>query len=254
MVRPILLLAPLALVGCIQPPPVERYPVDVPDDAPPAGDPYQPGGQPGAVAGGGTSGYDPYRSSYQEPPPQSPQTQNPGQAQQPTGFPASTEFGLVFGRNSAWVQSRTRVRSGSLVDAGIYFTEDDFVFDLGFIRMGAAAPNSPLVLGAGIGFQAGSLDEPIDFVSAISLTALAAYYFDSQYRTRLMGQVSFAPDVTTFGDADALVDARAGVEFELGEFASVMVGYRFYEWGVDSMDGEDVELEDGAFFGVRLAF
>ena len=49
-----------------------------------------------------------------------------------------------------------------------------------------------------------------------------------------------------------MVDARIGLELDLGDFASVGFGYRFYEWGID--EAVDRELEANAYFGVRLAF
>ena len=256
MVRALTLLT-LATVGCIQPPPYQPYPVDIPEDTPPArgepldtGRPYEPppyqpsqSGDPssGASRPAGGDGYGPSE------PHQAQGARNPY-----GGAPFVTQFGLVFGNDSAWVDTRTQVGSGTIVDAGVYFSEEDVVFDIGFVRMGQAREGSPLTLGAGIGFQAGSLEDPLDFVSALVLTGIAAYHFDSSYRTRILGKASFSPDVTTFGDADSMIDARVGLELDLGDFASVGVGYRYYEWGVD--DAEDRKLEDNAYVGVRLAF
>ena len=166
--------------------------------------------------------------------------------------PFATEAGLVFGRDSAWIQSRTNVGKNSLIDAGLYFTDHETIFNIGILQIGRPKPASPLALGAGVSFYGGTLRNPLDDFSAVALSGIAKYRIEAALPGTLMAQISYAPEALAFGDANSLVDAKFTFELELASTAAILVGYRWYEVGIT--DSFNVKLENSAIIGVRLGF
>ena len=87
---------------------------------------------------------------------------------------------------------------------------------------------------------------------AVALSGTARYELETEYPIRFGLTLSVAPDITTFDDADGLVDALVRAEVQLGENASAFVGYRLLE--ADLKRGGDHEIDDGLHIGIRLAF
>lgn len=165
---------------------------------------------------------------------------------------ATQEAGLGFGRDSAWIQSRTNVGRNSLIDAGLYFTDHETIFNIGILQIGRPKPESPLALGAGVSFYGGTLRNPLDDFSAVALSGIAKYRIEAMLPGTLMAEVSYAPEALAFGDADSLIDAKFTFEIELASTAAILIGYRWYEVGIT--DNFNLKLEDSVIIGVRLGF
>ena len=170
----------------------------------------------------------------------------------PAPTPPWLEIGLAFSDDAAWFTSRTRLAYSGFVDTGFLFDDDAFALHVGAMRVGQPGDDSRLSLGVGIGLYGVFIDDPDENLSALTLSGLAAYRLDTGFPTRLVAQVSFSPDATTFGDAEGLIDATAGAEIAIGSFASAAFGYRLFE--VDLDDDADVELTNGLYLGVSLSF
>ncbi|MEM6672961.1 MAG: YfaZ family outer membrane protein [Planctomycetota bacterium] len=198
------------------------------------------------------------RQTTSPPPPSEPRTQAPrqGTAAPSTSAPAPpqrrTDVSLAFSSDAGWLDTRTTLSPQTYLDAGVFFTDDEVLADVGLLRVGRPSETSPLEIGAGVGVYGGLLDDPLDYVVAIPLKFYGSYTFQIGFPLRVVGNVAYAPDITTFVDGDSLLDARVSAELELTPQATVVVGYRYYEIGVD--DRRDVELIDGLLFGVRLGF
>ncbi|MEM6671346.1 MAG: hypothetical protein AAF726_00800 [Planctomycetota bacterium] len=228
-----------ALTGCITPPPMEPY-----RGSPPPSERVQDPvmDERGVVRDVEAAPQDP-RGTY-DPPPAAPP--------EPQKRPVLTQAGLVFGRDAAWLHARVGFPGGTLIDGGLFFGEEDTVFNIGALRTGQPRPDSPLTLGAGLGFYGGELRGPLDFFGSVVLTGMAHYVIETTYPVKLKGQVSAAPDATTFGDANSLIDALFSIELELASNASIIVGYRFFEIGIPNQ--VDLTLQNSALVGVRLGF
>lgn len=216
-----------ASLSCITPPPMD----DQPSSSPGQGD---------------TTTSNPPRQ--EDPVPAPPPAAPVPQSQRPF----ATEAGLVFGRDSAWIQSRTNVGKNSLIDAGLYFTDHETIFNIGILQIGQRKPDSPLALGAGVSFYGGTLRNPLDDFSAVALSGIAKYRIEAALPGTLIAQVSYAPEALAFGDADSLIDAKFTFELELASSAAILIGYRWYEVGIT--ENFNVKLEDSAIIGVRLGF
>ena len=159
------------------------------------------------------------------------------------------EAAVVFSDEAAWFSGRARVRGGGYADFGLFGTEDsDVALDLGLLRIDRVHPDLPLRLGVGFGLYGIFLDEPDAEAGALTLRALADYAFSTQVPLRLRLQASMAPDISTFGDGEALIDLSGGLEVEISRWASAELGYRYFELELE--DSPDFELHDGVYFGV----
>ncbi|MEM9379872.1 MAG: hypothetical protein AAGB93_07960 [Planctomycetota bacterium] len=241
--RRLAILATLALASCITPPPMEPYD-GAPSSSGTARDPVL-GSSGGPQADGRHGAATPQNPGGSYDPPLAPPPE-------PQKRPVLTQAGLVFGRDAAWLHARAAFPGGTLIDGGLFFGEEDTVFNIGALRTGKPRPDAPLTLGAGLGFYGGELRGPLDFFGSVVLTGMAHYVIESTYPVRLKGQVSAAPDATTFGDANSLIDALFSIELELASNASVLVGYRFFEIGIPNQN--DLTLQNSALVGVRLGF
>lgn len=164
-----------------------------------------------------------------------------------------SDVGLSFSADAAWLTARGRLAHKGYADVGVLVNDDDdVVLRAGLLREARASADEALILGVGLGAYAAQLDGPDETVSALVLEALGGYVLPSELPARCTARVSIAPDVTTFGGGDSLVDFVAGVEVGVGSFASALLGYRVLELGLAS--GGNHTVERGAHFGVRIGF
>jgi len=67
------------------------------------------------------------------------------------------------------------------------------------------------------------------------------------------GRAYYAPDITSFGDTEEVIDYTLGFQIEALPQTVAFVGLRHFEVGLDS--GDDYELDDdNIHIGVRLTF
>ena len=88
--------------------------------------------------------------------------------------------------------------------------------------------------------------------SAVALGAMLRYSPPGLTRLGLIGQVYFAPNITTFSDANRYVESSARVEFTVIPNAAAYIGYRNIYFNLNN--GPTVTVDDGAFIGVRMSF
>lgn len=71
---------------------------------------------------------------------------------------------------------------------------------------------------------------------------------------RLGGRVWawYAPSVAAFSDLDGYLEWGISIDYQLIRQAYITAGYRDIEVGLDN--GPDAEVEEGAFFGLRMVF
>ncbi len=88
--------------------------------------------------------------------------------------------------------------------------------------------------------------------SGVAIGGLIRYSPPGMSRLGIVGQVYFAPNITTFGDADRYVESVARFEFDVIPTAAAYIGYRNIKFSLNN--GPDVTLDEGAFIGVRMSF
>ena len=74
----------------------------------------------------------------------------------------------------------------------------------------------------------------------------------------IIGQIYFAPDVVTFGDADRYVETGVRMEYEIMPQAAAYLGYRKIKFNVNVLPSpaptEGKVVDEGVHVGVRIAF
>lgn len=180
----------------------------------------------------------------------------PEAAAQPKTFEAlpDGDIGLSFSDDSAWFTARGHLPESGYTEFGLLINDDDaVVLNLGIQRHARVNDDSRLLLGVGLGAYGVFLDEPEDAsLGAFALQGVAGYVLPTEVPVRFLTQVAVAPDVTTFGDGESLIDFVAGFDVEVGNFASAFLGYRLLE--IENDENVDVTIERGLHLGVRLGF
>lgn len=163
-------------------------------------------------------------------------------------------FELAYSQESVWAAYRGRFSEGRghATLGWLGNEDDDGTLLLRVMRFGEPRRAVPFGLGVGLGVYGGSLEDPDTDFFAVALAGHADYAFDTPWPLRLMGEVSFAPDIATSSDADDLIDILARLEVELSDFAGAYVGARLLEVGLES--GGRRELDSSVHVGIRLWF
>lgn len=138
-------------------------------------------------------------------------------------------------------------------DVGFMYTEsDDFMIVGGIGMMGEAGSHAPgLHFGVGARGYGVSLDNGAD-LGAVALGGTGWFVPPEFNRMGLVAQFYFAPDVTTFGDADRLWDFSSRAEYEVLPEAALYVGYRNVRARLKNRP--DVDLDKGWHIGLRMSF
>ncbi len=88
--------------------------------------------------------------------------------------------------------------------------------------------------------------------SAVALGGMIRYSPPGLSRLGIVGQLYFAPNITTFGDANRYVETDVSLEYEVIPNAAAYLGYRNIQFNLN--DGPNATLDEGAFVGVRMSF
>jgi hypothetical protein len=145
---------------------------------------------------------------------------------------------------------------GNTIGFGLLLSDDrDIVGSVEFLAPGVLRNLLPDLLQVSLGARGlvGLLDDPDDDVVGIAPGAGA--------RVRLplggppmyiAGDFFYAPDILTFGDADAVIDFNVRYELQFLQNTTGFVGYRLLDFDRDG--GGDDEIVDSLNVGLRFAF
>lgn len=89
--------------------------------------------------------------------------------------------------------------------------------------------------------------------SAVALGAQVRYELPAERRVAFAGDVYFAPEIITFGDAKRYQQYGARAEFSISPQLQVYAGYR-KSWFVLKNSSADAALINGPHLGVQLSF
>ena len=164
---------------------------------------------------------------------------------------------IALGEDTANIDYRTESErfgfTGSDLHAGLFFNEDDdFALTAGFLVDGTPAGDQPLTFGLGSKLYYVDVDDADAEATALALGFGVRYYFPARMPMAVGGDAYFAPDITTFTDAEGLLDFRLRFELGILPSAAVFAGYRQFE--LDLKRGGDYELDDDVHIGISFQF
>jgi len=139
---------------------------------------------------------------------------------------------------------------GALLNLGfLSTTSDDVMGIVGFQAVDEAGSATPgLKVGVGVMGFAGTIDSNDIYAVALGGNARVPVY----NRVTIFGDVHFAPDVVSFGDAERLLYLNARLEYAILPQATVYLGYR--KLTVNLNTGDHVAIDNGANIGIQFTF
>ena len=168
-----------------------------------------------------------------------------------------------IGKDVAEVSFLTQTSSfgygGADIGFGAVINEFDDVIGHASILVSGSSMGDVKSLHFGVGAKAylGVLDGPdaaqIDVNGgAIAIGGKVRYVFPSSTPVAILGELFYAPEVTSISDFDGLIEFRLALELEITPSARAYVGYRKLEVTFDN--DFDYEFDDEAHVGVRFEF
>lgn len=137
-------------------------------------------------------------------------------------------------------------------DVGLIYTEDnDVLFSGGAQVTGPIGTGLPgVTAGLGVrGYVTAGAEEDVAGVGIGGQVAFTPAAFD---RLSFGVQAIYAPDITTFMDADHVFEVNARVGYAILPNALAYIGYRKIEVGLE--EAGDVALDEGGHIGVKFSF
>ncbi|MCI0505135.1 MAG: YfaZ family protein [Gammaproteobacteria bacterium] len=140
--------------------------------------------------------------------------------------------------------------------------DKNLVTDLGFLYMEKEGRFSEdeLAFHAGINFVSGNVrfGGRAFFVTPGDTEALAVGFgmqalFPLSKHIGLGGEIYYAPELTSFMDAEGYHEYSIRLDFKLATATHLYLGYRYVEVSIGDQDN-DVELDDNAMLGIKVFF
>lgn len=142
---------------------------------------------------------------------------------------------------------------GADMSVGLFYSDDkDYMGTLGLHAAGTPAGGHPVTFGLGGRVYVGSIDRPDQNFQAIALGGSARLTIPANMPMAVVGEIHYAPSVTSFSDADELLDWGFRYELEVTPGVSGFVGYRRLTLDLDR--DSKYKVDDRVHFGVRFAF
>ena len=142
---------------------------------------------------------------------------------------------------------------GADLALSLFYNDDsDFIGQASLIQMRQASEETPLTFGVGVKAYLGTLDDPGDDVAALAIGGEVRYTIPGTMPMAVYGRGFWAPDITSFLDAEGVLDYTIGFQIEALPQTVAFVGIRHLEF---DLDGGDYEADDdNIHIGVRLTF
>jgi len=167
-----------------------------------------------------------------------------------------------LGRDMAEITFLTQTSSfgygGADIGFGALFNQyNDVVVNASILVSGSSTGDvKGLHLGVGAKAYAGTLDGSSGNLNvdggAIAIGGRIRYVFPSSMPVAVLGEVFYAPEVTSISGFDGLMEYRLGLELEVTPSARAYIGYRKLE--VTYNNDVDYDVDDEAHIGVRFEF
>ncbi len=142
---------------------------------------------------------------------------------------------------------------GSDLAFSLFYNDDsDLIGQASIIQMRQASEENPLTFGVGIKGYLGTLDDPDEDVFAFAIGGEVRYTIPGTMPMAVYGRGFWAPDITSFGDVEGVIDYTVGFQIEALPQTVAFVGIRHLEFDLD--DGDYEADDDNIHIGVRLTF
>lgn len=143
---------------------------------------------------------------------------------------------------------------GSDLAFGLFYNEDsDFMLQGSLMQMRQASEETPLTFGVGVKTYLGTLDDIDQNILAFGIGGEVRYTIPGTMPMALYLRGFYSPDITSFADAEEVVDYTFGFQIEALPQTIAFVGVRHLEF--DTKDEGDYEADDDEIhLGVRLTF
>ena len=135
----------------------------------------------------------------------------------------------------------------------LYTDADDFLGELSLMQSSQPSAENRFTLGVGVKAYLGRLDPVDDSVLAIGIGGEVRYTFPGSMPMGVYLNGHFAPEITSFGDTDGIVEYELGFQIELLPQTTAFVAVRNIE--IESDNNIDYKILDSDVrLGVRLTF
>src|SRR5680860_100441 len=121
-------------------------------------------------------------------------------------------------------------------------SNSDVMLNGGVMAYGQPPGQLPFSFGAGVKAYAFSLDDADETVAAGALGGKVTYTIPANIPMHVSAEAFYAPDITTTGEGDNMLDFNTRFEIEFIPRTSGFIGYRKMEVDLDNAD--DAELDD----------
>ncbi len=160
---------------------------------------------------------------------------------------AQLQYATSMGRDSL---GKTELQLGALYSNSN--NSNNTLGDLGIVVKDELGNNAPgWSVGAGIKGLAAHTQNTNE--SAVAIGGLIKYSPPGLTRLGIVAQLYFAPNITTFGDANRYVEDRLQVEYSIVSNTAAYLGYRNIQFNINSTSS-NTTVDEGVFIGVRLTF
>ncbi len=170
----------------------------------------------------------------------------------------ATTLDISLGDQSANFELLLRSASlgvgGTNAGIGLFFNEDDdFVVHGRWLGVNARpTPTSALSFTAGVKAYFGELGEVDESLSGVAVGGGVSLLRPSPTMPLSFGvEGYYAPQITSFGDAESILEVSLRLEVDLMPTTRAYVGYRLMEAEFEN-SSETVELDGAVHFGVRM--
>ena len=143
---------------------------------------------------------------------------------------------------------------GADLALGVFFNDDDDIIgQASLIQMRQPSEETPLTFGVGVKTYLGYLDDPDDSVAGFGVGGVVKYTFPGTMPMALYARGFYTPDITSFADANEIIDYTLGFQVEILPETTGFIGIRHLEIDTDD-DGDYDADDDNIHVGVRLTF
>jgi hypothetical protein len=146
---------------------------------------------------------------------------------------------------------------GTQIYGGFLFNDDDdYVAEIGAMARRPPSKEFPLTAGVGLRGYFGNIDEPDATVAAVGIGGELRYTIPAKMPMAVLGQLHWAPSITSFSDTDEVLDLMFRYQIELMPQTLLFVSWRGLEIDYDACnqgDG-DTDVVDDLMLGVRFTF
>lgn len=151
---------------------------------------------------------------------------------------------------------------GADIGFGVLVNEYNDVIANGSILVSGTSAGDVKALHFGVGAKlyGGDINgpdaTPVDIQGgAVAIGGQVRYVFPGNAPFAILGEIFYAPEVTSISEWDRLLEYRVALELEVTPSARAYVGYRMMEVKFDASGSSvDYEVDDSANIGVRFEF